>query len=427
MRRFLWCMAIILIAKSALQAENKSNDWYQFRGPDRSGLSSSTDLLTVWPADGPPLVWKTSGAGRGYASVAISDGKLFTIGDGPSTAEDENAYLLCFDLESGSPLWKTQIGDPWTEGPSDWQSSRSTPTIDGSRAYCLTAHGDLVCCDVAQGTEIWRRNLKSDFGGKKGDSWGYSESVLVDGDKLICTPGGEENTMIALDKSNGDMIWSAVREGDRGAGHASIVVSEIGTTRVYVQTTASGALGVRADDGKLMWSYEIDKTTAVIPTPIVRDDLVFFTAGYGRGGALLRQIANEGNVTIEEVYPLKSSLENKHGGLVLVGDYLYGDSGDNGIPFCAELLTGANRWKQRSKKGKGSASITAADGHLYILFSGNATMALAKANPRRYDEISTFRIDEGSDRPAWAHPVVTDGHLFLRKDDDIYCFDLRAK
>jgi len=261
--------------------------------------------------------------------------------------------------------------------------------------------------------------------GKKGDGWGYGESVLIDGDRLICTPGGTENTMVALDKSNGDMIWSCVREDDRGAGHASIVISEVGATKVYVQTTASGALGVRASDGKLMWSYEIEKTTAVIPTPIIRDDLVFFTAGYGRGGALLKQNAGrDGSVTMEEVYPLKTNLQNKHGGVVLVGDYLYGDTDSNGIPYCADLMTGSQRWKKRGS-GKGSASVTAADGHLYIWFSKNATMALVKASPDRYEEVSSFKIEEGSDRPAWAHPVVLNGRLYLRKDDVIYCYDVR--
>ncbi len=159
-----------------------------------------------------------------------------------------------------------------------------------------------------------------------------------------------------------------------------MVISEVGGTRVYVNTTASGALGVRAEDGQLLWTYPIDKTTAVIPTPIVRGDLVFFTAGYNRGGALLRQVpGGNGEVKVEAVYPLNTDLNNKHGGVILVGDYLYGDSNDQGTPFCAELMTGKIVWKERGP-GKKSASVTAADGHLYIRWA-DGTMALAKASP----------------------------------------------
>ena len=399
--------------------------WNQFRGPDRTGVSSSIGLLSSWSDDGPPLLWQTDGAGRGYSSVSISDGKLFTLGDAPSSADDEDEYLLCFDLRSGKQIWKSRLGEAWNEGPPDWQSSRSTPTIDGDRIYSLTAHGDLICSSTSDGREIWRKNLRDDFEGNKGDGWGYSESVLIDGDRLICTPGGEQNTVVALDKDNGELIWSASREGDRGAGHASIVISEVGTTRVYVQTTASGALGVRADDGQLMWSYEIDETTAVIPTPIIRDDLVFFTAGYSRGGALLRQVpdANQ-TVKIEEVYPLNKKLQNKHGGVVLVGDELYGDTGDAGIPFCADFMTGEQHWKKRGS-GRGSAAVIAAEGHLYIWFS-NSVLVMAKASPEGYEEVGKLEIETESDRPSWAHPVIAGGRLYVRMDDQIFCYNLNA-
>ena len=416
------CLVVTIFSISLPCSGDENVSWTSFRGPERTGVSSSSGLLTVWPDDGPKLLWKAEGAGRGYASVSIADGRFYTIGDGPSTAEDKDEYLLCFDISSGKQLWKLKLGKAWTSGPEDWQSSRSTPTIDGDRLYCLTPHGDLVCAST-EGKEIWRKNLKSDFDGGKGDGWGYGESVLVDGDHLICTPGKTPNTMVALDKKNGEKIWSSERPDDRGAGHSSVVISNVGGTKVYVQTTASGALGVRAKDGELMWSYPIDKTTAVIPSPIIKDDLVFFTAGYGRGGALLRQLAKDGKVEVEEVYPLNQKLENKHGGVVLVGDNIYGDKGSGGTPFCADLATGEVHWRKRGS-GKGSAAVTAADGHLYILFAKSATMVLAKADPSGYSEISSFRIEEGGDRPAWAHPVIAGGKLFLRKDDLVFCYDV---
>ncbi|MGH7194803.1 MAG: PQQ-binding-like beta-propeller repeat protein, partial [Candidatus Saccharimonadales bacterium] len=200
---------------------------------------------------------------------------------------------------------------------------------------------------------------------------------------------------------------------------------EVGPTRVYVQTTASGPLGVRASDGKLLWSYPIDKTTAVIPTPIVRDDLVFFSAGYGRGGALLRQVPRgDDEVEIEEIYPLNKALANKHGGVVLVGDYVYGDSEDKGILFCAELMTGEVKWKERGP-GSGSAAVAAADGCLYINY-GNGVMALAKASPEAFTVLSSFTVPGSGERPSWMHPIVLDGKLYVREQDRLLCYDVRA-
>ena len=408
------------------QIATLQGDWPQFRGPLRDGVSADTDLLTKWPEGGPPLVWDTRGAGRGYASLSLVDGRIFTLGDGPSTAPDKDEYVSCFDRATGEQLWLKRLGPAWTSGRADWQSSRSTPTIDGDLLYVLTAHGKLVCLKVDTGEPVWEKSLKDDFGGKKGDGWGYSESVLIDGDRLVCTPGGSESTIVALDKKTGERIWTAIRADDRGAGHASIVVSEVGGVRIYVQTTASGALGVRAEDGELLWSYPIDRTTAVIPNPIVRDDLVFFAAGYRRGGALLRQVpTGRGAITMEIVYPLKSALTNKHGGIVLVGDCLYGDTDSSGIPFCAELITGDVKWKERGS-GRGSVAITAADGHLYLRYS-DGVLALAKASPEAYEEISTFKIPGSGERPSWSHPVIVGGKLYLREQDRILCYDVKAK
>lgn len=424
MRRIL-CFGLVLGCLTSLAvAASPEKSWPWFRGVDRSAVSQETGLLQEWPKDGPPLVWEAKGAGRGYASVAIADGKLYTLGDGLSTAEDADEYLSCFDVETGKQLWKAKTGPVWKDRQDNWGSSRSTPSVDGDRVYCITPHGKLICCASATGEQKWSKDLREDFSGDKGDGWGYSESVLIDGDRLICTPGKEENTMVALDKLTGEMIWSAAREGDRGAGHASVVISEVGGEKIYVTTTASGPLGVRASDGKLQWSYPIDQTTAVIPTPIVRDDLVFFTAGYNRGGALLRQVPGSGEVKIDEIYPLNSEIGNKHGGVVLVGDYVYGDTEDRGTPFCAELMTGKVMWKERAS-GKNSASFAAADGCLYICFA-DGTMVLAKANPQKYEEVGSFKFAE-SKRPSWSHPVILDGKLYVRDQDRILCYDVKAK
>jgi len=427
MRRALgWTIAAglgLTVASSLAWAETSLNGWPTFRGPQRTATAPDTNLLTEWPADGPKLLWESDGAGRGYSSLAIAGGRIYTLGDAPSTADDEDEYLLAFELATGKPLWKLKTGEAWTSGKPDWQGARSTPTVDGDRVYVLTPQGILVAA-TTEGKELWRKDLTKDFAGKKAEGWGYSESVLVDGDKLICTPGGPEQTMVALDKLTGETRWTTARAEDRGAGHASIVIATIGGTRVYVQSTGSGPIGVRADDGKLLWTYDIEQTTAVAPTPILRGDLVFFAAGYGRGGALLKQVPGaEGEVKIEEVYPLNRELANKHGGIVLVGDYLFGDSDDRGIPFCAELMTGEVKWKSRGA-GKGSACVCAADGHVYVRYA-DGTMTLVKASPEGFSEAGSFKVPGSGDRPSWAHPVVFDGKLYLREGDKLLCYDLR--
>ncbi len=421
------CLVLFTIASIATLPVATAADWPTFRGAERTGVAPDTGLLTEWPEGGPPLLWESAGCGRGYASPTIVGDRIYLLGDGLSTAPDADEYLACFDRKGGQQLWITKTGPAWNEGSPTWQSSRSTPTVDGDRVYVVTPFGQLVCCDVADGQERFRIDLKEVFGGKKGDSWGYSESVTIDGNRLVCTPGGEQATMVALNKMTGEPLWTCPIEGDRGAGHSSIVKSHIGGRTQYIQTTASGCCAVDAETGELLWSYPIDQTTAVIPTPIVRENLVFFAAGYGRGGALVRQsVAASGAIVMQEVYGLNQELANKHGGIVLVGDHLYGDSDDKGIPFCADLMTGEIVWKSRGS-GRGSAAIVAADGHLYVRFQ-NGVLALVKADPAGYEEGGHFQIphsDTDESRPSWAHPVIVDGLLYLRESDHLLCYDLR--
>lgn len=418
---FVGCLAIAAFVQAPVSAD----DWPTFRDSDRTAVSKETNLLQEWPSDGPKQIWVSEGTGRGYTSLAIKGDRIYLMGDGIADVDDEDEYLLCHDRRNGKRLWATRLGAPWKKGSPNWQSSRSTPSVDGEFVFALTAGGDLVCCNAIDGTEQWRKNLMEEFGGQKADNWGYSESVLIDGDRLICTPGGPKTTVVALDKRTGDVIWSTVNPDDRGAGHGSIAISNIDGVKVYVQVTGSGALGIRAEDGKLLWSYPFDKTTAVAATPIIRDNLVFFAVGYKRGGALLRQSADgSGGVKVDGIYPLNSALANKHGGVVLVGDHVYGDSDDGGILYCAELMTGKVVWKKRGS-GRGSIAIAAGDGRLYLHYA-DGTMALAKADPNGFEEVGSFRVPHSGERPSWAHPVILDGKLYLREHNAILCFDIQA-
>ncbi len=426
--KFALCVGLGLTLSSASLLMGE--DWPTFRGPNRTAVVNDSKLLKSWPADGPKLLWEGSGAGRGYSSLAIVGNKMYTLGDGLSTQQDADEYLSCFDKATGKQLWATKTGTPWTNGQANWQSSRSTPTVDDGRVYVVTPEGQLVCCSSTDGKEIWRKDFKKDFDGKKADGWGYSESVLVDGNKVICTPGGATSTVVALDKQTGETLWTCKNPDDRGAGHASIVISKVGNMKVYVQSTGSGLMGF-SETGSLLWSYPIVKNTAVIPTPIVREDLVFFPVGYKRdkgGSALLKQVhSGNGSVAIKEVYGMNQDLANKHGGVVLVGEHVYGDSDDAGKPFCAELMTGNIKWNEKKGSGTGSAVVIAGGEHLYIRYQ-NGKMVLAEASPAEYKEISSFQIPGtgNGERPSWSHPVILEGKLYIREQDKILCYDIRG-
>jgi len=397
-------------------------DWPSFRGPNRTAVVSDAKLLKSWPAAGPKLLWEAEGAGRGYASLAIVDNKMYTLGDGLSTQKDTDEYLSCFDKTSGKQLWATKTGTPWTDRQPDWGSSRSTPTVNDGRVYVVSPEGLLFCCDASDGKLVWKKNFEKDFRGKKADIWGYSESVLVDGNKVICTPGGAESTVVALDKKTGETLWTCKNAKDIGAGHSSVVISKVGGVKVYVQSTGSGLMGF-SESGSLLWTYPIDKTTAVIPTPIVREDLVFYPVGYARGGALVKQVPGaNGIVEVKEVYGLNTKLANKHGGVVLVGDHIYGDSDDKGRPFCADLMTGEIKWTSKGS-GQGSAVVIAGGDRLYIRYA-NGVMTLVEANPSSFKEISSFKIPDSGARPSWSHPVILEGKLYLREQDKILCYDI---
>jgi outer membrane protein assembly factor BamB len=400
-----------------------AEDWPSFRGTDRSGVYRGGKLLSRWPDAGPTLLWENRGAGRGYATVAVAGGRLFTLGDGVSTQADADEYLSCFDEQTGKPIWQVKTGPAWNQGRESWQSSRSTPTVDGDRVFVITPFGQLICCQVSDGTPIWQVHLMDDLGGVKADSWGYSESPLVDGDRVIVTPGGPQATVVALDKRTGARLWTCQRAEDKGAGHACVVISQVQGRRIYVQNTANGPIGIDPDSGTLLWEHPLPPPVAFIPTPIIKDDLVFSVGGYGLGGVLLRQRpGGDGSVAVEEVYPVNSDLSNKHGGVVLVGDHLYFGAEDRNVLMCVELTSGQTAWRQRGP-GRDSVAVTATPEQIFFRFA-DGTMAMVAADPGEYRLLGQFTIPGSGDRPSWAHPSLANGRLYLREGDTILCYDL---
>jgi outer membrane protein assembly factor BamB len=400
-----FCLLLVSAATAA--------DWPQWRGPKRDGHSTETALLQQWSADGPPIVWKTNGLGAGYASVSVAAGKIYTMGD-----RGDSSFVHALSA-AGKPLWSAKVGKPG--GGGGYPGPRSTPTVDGDRVYALGQYGDIVCVEAATGKEVWRKSLAKDFAGEVG-SWGYSESPLVDGEQLICTPGGKQGTLLALNKRTGAKTWQSYQWTDP-AEYASVMPAQIGGKRQYVQLTGESVGGVAADTGKLLWRAPRRGSTAIIPTPIVRDDLVFVTSGYGVGCNLFRIASSGASFKADQVYANKNMV-NHHGGVVLVGQHLYGYSDAKGWA-CMTFDKGDMVW---SDKALGKGSIAYADGHLYLRSEGTrGTVALIEASPSGYREKGRFDQPERSEKEAWPHPVIADGQLYLRDQDKLFCYDVKAK
>jgi outer membrane protein assembly factor BamB len=386
-------------------------DWPQFRGPARDGVSTEKGLLQSWPEGGPPLAWTAKGLGGGYSSVSVSGDRVYTLGN-----KGKDSVVVALSRATGGVLWTAEVG------PAGG-SLGCTPTVDGDRVYALGQMGDLVCID-RDGKRVWQRNLAKEFGGVKG-GWNYCESPLVDGDRVVVTPGGKEATVVALEKATGKEVWRCpIKTRHTEAGYSSVVVATVGGIRHYVQLFNGGLVGVSLD-GRVLWTHEkLGGNTANVPTPIVMGDHVFSSIGYGRGASLLRLTAANGAVTAQEVYYARE-LTNKHGGVVRVGDYVYGDTDDSGHPYCAEVRTGKVVWKRTEEgTGRGSASVTYADGRLYFHYE-NGTVALVDPSPGGYREVGSFQAPR-RDGASWAHPVVCDGRLYLREGNMLYCYDVRA-
>jgi outer membrane protein assembly factor BamB len=385
-------------------------DWPQWRGPNRDDVSSEQGLLKQWPPAGPPLVWKATGAGAGFGGVAVAGGKVFTLGD-----KGDSSFALALDEASGSPVWTTKIG----KAGGDPSGPRSTPTVDGDRLYVLSQFGDLVCLEAATGKEVWRRSFEKEFGGRCG-GWMYSESPLVDGDRLVCTPGSAQGSIVALNKSTGELLWQTKQFTD-AAEYSSPIAAQIDGVRQYIQLTGENVVGVQADSGQVLWRARRQGETAIVPTPIFYEDDVYVSSGYGVGCNLFH-VGKTGNAyQAEQVYANKVMV-NHHGGVVRVGDYLYGYSDGKGW-VCQEFKTGRLVWHNN---GVGKGSLTCADGHLYMRSEGgHGTIALVEATPRAYTETSRFDPPDRSTESSWPHPVIAGGRLYLRDQDVLLSYNVR--
>ncbi len=403
--------AACVVSLSALVSNRGLDDWPQWRGPNRDGVSAEKGLLQDWPAGGPPLAWKASGAGEGYSSFAASNGRLYTLG-----ARGGTEYVVAFDIATGKRLWEVAHGRRFSNDRGS--GPRATPTIEGSMMYAYGASGDLSAIEIggAAPRVVWAINVLKQFGGSN-ITWGLSESPLVLSDRILINAGAPNASIVALKKTDGSVIWKS--QGDE-AGYSSAVLHEAGGIREAIFFTGERALGVDVNTGKLLWSYgQVANRTANIATPIVKGNRVFLSSGYGTGAALLELTPANGGITAREVY-FTRQMKNHHASSVVIGEHLYGF--DDAILKAMKFDSGQIAWQDRSV-GKGS--LVFADNRLY-LYSENGVAGLAEASPQAYKEHGRFQLKTGS-LPTWSHPIVSGGRLYLRDQDTIYAYDVKAK
>jgi outer membrane protein assembly factor BamB len=368
--------------------------------------------MDSWPAGGPKQVWLNKDAGLGYAGFAVVGDKLFTLG-----LFDDKEYGLCLDANSGKELWRVEVGDKfkndWGDGP------RNTPTVDEDRVYFMAAGGELVCVKIADQKKLWSITM-GDMGGEV-PYWGYSESPLVYGDQIVCTPGGDQGSVAALDKMTGKKIWQS-KDVTNKAHYSSIIPLEKDGKVTYVQLLNSCVVGIDPKSGKVLWNMEFPGKTAVIPTPVEVNGNIYVTSGYGSGSAFY-----EINGTKATESWMSRSLSNHHGGVVHLDGFIYGYAEMDGF-VCQNTENGKIRWNAEKKIAKGA--LTYADGHLYYIEEKSGDVLLLKVSPEGWEEKGRFKLSPQTEKRnpkgrIWVHPVIANGKMYLRDQELIMCYDIK--
>lgn len=417
-----YCLSFFSIAVllSGSVMDLSGQDWPQWRGPDRDGISKEKGLNLEWSGKKPPLAWTFREAGAGYSAPTVAGTTLYCQGAGGGSD-----FAFALDIQTGKLKWKQILGKQYIMDRGD--GPRGSVTVDGSKLYLIRGGGQLHCLSATDGKALWEVDMVADLGGSIMSGWGFSESPLVDGNLVICTPGGSRGTMAALDKNSGRVVWRS-REWTDQCGYSSPVAADIDGVRQYIQLTRKGVAAVAAKDGTLLWSAEAAaNNTAVIPTPVYRDHVVYVTSGYNAGCAGL-MISRQGDKFSVETLFNNKNMSNHHGGVVLVDNHIYGYSDGPGW-ICQDFMTGETLWRHKvSEPAKGA--VISVDGRLLCLDERTGSVTVAMASPEGWKESGRLEFPERSlvtsrDKRVWTHPVVAHGRLFLRDHDLLFCFDLR--
>jgi len=402
--------SVFLIGCKPSDAAGPYPYWPCFHGAAGDNISTDTGLLKRWPDGGPKLIWTAKGMGAGFSSVSLAHGLIYTAGN-----IDGKSVVIALGLD-GKNKWQTPCGKAWTK---NYPGTRGTPTIDGDRLYFETPFGDVVCLNAKTGNKIWGLNILEEFVANN-IQWALAESVVIDGDQLICCPFGEKGSVVALDKKTGDTIWAADPVRDK-AGYATPTIAEFGGRRIVLTMTSKALVGVDADAGKLLFRHEhITKYDVNALKPLYANGHVFISSGYRSGSEMVKLSAAGGKITAEQVWASKD-MDNHHGGVILWDGYIYG-ARSSGKWVCFDWRTGETKYSER---GVGKGSVTLADGLLYILSENGGKVGLVKPTPEGHEIISQFKIPPGGEGKSWAHPVVCGGRLYIRHGDFLFAFNVK--
>jgi outer membrane protein assembly factor BamB len=410
----------ILYALGTLCTINtQAADWPQWQGPDRDNISKETGLLREWPAEGPRALWSVTGIGKGFSSPSIANGVLYVTG-----MEDNVEFLSALDLE-GNLKWKKEYGKAYTKTNPD---ARTTPTVDGDSVYVVSGTGEVVCFDATSGGVRWSVDAFSEFEGKQGN-WGTAESLLIVDNKVIYTPCGEKTTVVALDKNTGQTIWTSRSLSDQ-SGYVSPIVIERGGKKLILTVTGNYIIGIDAENGDIPWQIAYREIPVPesgndinIVTPLYRDGRIFVTSGYDHTGVMVELSEDAASASVAW---WNQDLDTHHGGVVLVDGYIYGSNWINnkkGNWVCLDWNSGKTMYE---KEWNNKGSIISAEGMLYCYEEEKGNLALVKASPEDFTVVSSFKITQGKG-PHWAHPVISDGVLYMRHGDFLMAYDIKSE
>jgi len=409
---------VLLLVLTMTAVSVYAADWPQFHGPNRDNKSTDQGLLKTWPEGGPARIWEAAGIGEGYSQVAIGGPRIYTAG-----AVEGDCVITCLDVD-GETVWTQKNGKAWKKS---YPGTRSTPTIADGLLYHLSGIGSLICLKAHTGDVVWTVNIMEQFGGRN-IIWGLSESPLVIGDRVICTPGGKEVSMVAFDRMTGQVAWKCTGVGDK-PGYASPILIDFKGLKQIVTGMSESIVGVRASDGKLLWRYPHKVyTDQNITTPIFHEGLLIIS-GCVRKGTTALQLQVSGNECSAEEHWRNGTLDNKQGGIILLDGRLYGyaESQNKSRPWmCIDFKSGATIFQDSPVKSSykyKNGCLTYADGMFY-LYSDDGKMALVKPTDTGFEVTGRLKIKDPGKRPTWAHPVVLDGRLYLRYGDKLGVYDV---
>jgi outer membrane protein assembly factor BamB len=417
----------LMLGGLATAAVTRAIDWPQWRGPNQDGISPETGLLQDWPANGPKLVWDVTGIGNGYSSVSTAGDRIFTAGE-----VGGKSSVICLNAKDGKQIWAEDIGKTGTPGCCNAGGPRTTPTIDTAAGivYAISQYGEVAALDLKDGKEVWKKDLIRDFGGLLPE-WGFSSAPVIDGDRLLLMVGSAQGILAAVDKKSGKLVWQSElldSSTPKFETYTTPVIATIEGVKQYVLLTDDVVAGVNPADGKTLWKADRPGRTANIPTPVVFGNLVYVASGYGMGCSCVEVKKSGAKFEANELWNNKA-IVNHHGGVIRVGPNVYGHSDSKGWT-CQDIKTGDVLWQDKSAwpdRGAGKGAIAYADNRFVLRSEDKGTIALIEASPAGYKEHGRFEQPNRSKEKAWAHPVISNGKLYIRDEDHLLCYDVSAK